>query len=62
MIKYCQICKQTISDKDLNKTYQFTLGNMVNGKFLGLKKEYCHVDCIEIKNEQKPKIISLYNQ
>ncbi|MHA1669432.1 MAG: hypothetical protein ACTSV5_02515 [Promethearchaeota archaeon] len=58
-MNYCQICKQPILDKDLNKTYQFTLGNMVNGKFLGSKKQYFHVSCLEFENNKKPKIISI---
>ncbi len=61
-MNYCQICKQTILDKDLNKNYQFTLGNMINGKFLGLKKQYFHVRCMELEKNKNPKIISIYNQ
>lgn len=61
-MNYCQICKQTISDKDLSKTYQFTLGNMINGKFTGIKKQYFHVRCMDFENNKNPKIISILNQ
>ncbi|MCJ7648934.1 MAG: hypothetical protein MUP85_10000 [Candidatus Lokiarchaeota archaeon] len=61
-MNFCQICKQPILDKDLNKTYQFTLGNMINGKFLGLKKQYFHVSCMEFENNKNPQIISTYNE
>jgi len=59
---YCQICKQIISDKELNKTYQLTLGNMINGKFLGKQKQYIHLKCLDIENNKNPKIISIFNQ
>jgi len=59
---YCQICKQIISDKELNKTYQLTLGNMINGKFLGKQKQYIHLSCLDIENNKNPKIISSLNQ
>ena len=61
-MNFCQICKQPISEKDLNKSYQFTLGNMINGKFLGLRKQYIHVRCMRVKTNSTPKMINLYNQ
>lgn len=42
----CPICKDEIKPQNLNKHYKITLGDIVNGKFLGKNTLYYHKDCL----------------
>jgi len=57
----CYLCKREIKIQDLKKSFQITLGNIINGKFYGEKVLYYHKDCSinDISRESKvaPQII-----
>jgi hypothetical protein len=43
---FCQICKNEIEIEKIDKTYQISLGNIINKKFLGKETYYFHIDCL----------------
>ena len=57
MIK-CPICKAEIKLQNLESHYKITLGDIVNGKFLGKNTLYYHKNCLCNKTHYDKQIIS----
>lgn len=57
----CYLCKREIKIQDLRKSFQITLGNLINGKFYGEKVLFFHKDCLinDVNRESRvtPQII-----
>lgn len=51
----CYLCKREIKIQDLRKSFQITLGNIINGKFYGEKVLFYHKDCLlnDLSRESK---------
>lgn len=51
----CYLCKREIKIQDLRKSFQITLGNIINGKFYGEKVLFYHKDCLlnDVSRESK---------
>jgi len=57
MIK-CPICKEEIMLQNLNKHYKITLGDIINGKFLGKNTLYYHKNCLSNKTHYERRLLS----
>ena len=57
----CKTCGTEIRMKNLNKVFQFTLGNTINGIFQGNKTIYYHVDCLNGKDRSKKGLLAIIN-
>ncbi len=51
----CYLCKRDIEIQDLRKSFQITLGNIINGKFYAEKVLFYHKDCLisDVSRESK---------
>jgi hypothetical protein len=55
---YCHLCGSLIENKELDKHYKITLGNLFSGKFYGKEVVYCHKECLNTINKQKKELLS----
>jgi hypothetical protein len=49
----CNSCKEIIEGDKLNYNFQFTIGTMKFGRFVGEKSYYYHLKCLNITDIQK---------
>ena len=54
----CPICKDEIKLQNLNQHYKITLGDIVNGKFLGKNTLYYHKECLCNSTHYEKKALS----
>lgn len=54
----CPICKDEIKSQNLNKHYKITLGDIVNGKFLGKATLYYHKDCLCKEHDYEKRVLT----
>jgi len=57
----CKICGKNIDSKNLPEAFQFTLGNMIFGKFIGEKSLYYHLKCLDTLGKNKPEFLTSYH-
>ena len=45
---FCQVCKNKIELENLDKTYQLSIGTIINKQFFRKEIYYFHIDCINV--------------
>ncbi len=54
----CEFCGISIENKELDKHYKVTLGDVVSGKFYGKKHIYYHKECLDVLKKANREQIS----
>jgi hypothetical protein len=49
----CNTCKKIIKNDNLGCNFQFILGKMKSGKFIGEKSYYYHLKCLKVTDIPK---------
>ena len=57
MIK-CPLCSEELKEQNLDKYFQITLGDFINGVFKGEKILYYHVECLRTSEHLKNPLLT----
>ena len=57
MIK-CPLCSEELKEQNLDKYFQITLGDFINGVFKGEKILYFHVECLRTSEHRKNPLLT----
>ena len=49
---YCLSCKRKIELDEMEDIFEFTLGNIIKGKFYGCQRKYLHKKCSVLQDSE----------